>query len=102
VSFSTDPKRFLPDQLTQPSRNVFFPDQLTQWLALVLLFSRIPDGTNSTTDVWRREALGEVQAGIFFSAEISEISPKTGFIGDHRYVVIPNEIFRYSKNMSKF
>jgi hypothetical protein len=38
----------------------------------------------------------------FFSAEISEISPKTSFTGDHRYFLIPNEIFRYSKNMSKF
>jgi hypothetical protein len=35
-------------------------------------------------------------AGFFFSAEISEISPKTSFIGDHRYFLIPNEIFRYS------
>jgi hypothetical protein len=35
-------------------------------------------------------------AGFFFSADISEISPKTGFIGDHRYSLIPNEIFRYS------
>jgi hypothetical protein len=35
-------------------------------------------------------------------AEISEIPPKTGFIGDHRYFLIPNEIFRYSKNMYKF
>jgi hypothetical protein len=26
----------------------------------------------------------------------SEISPKTGFIDDHRYFLIPNEIFRYS------
>jgi hypothetical protein len=40
--------------------------------------------------------------GFFFSAEISEISPKTGSIGDHRYFLIPNEIFRYSKNMFKF
>jgi hypothetical protein len=35
-------------------------------------------------------------AGFFFSAEISKISPKTGFIGDHRYFLIPDEIFRYS------
>jgi hypothetical protein len=35
-------------------------------------------------------------AGFFFSADISEISPKTGFLGDHRYFIIPNEIFRYS------
>jgi hypothetical protein len=41
-------------------------------------------------------------AGFFFSAEISEISPKTGFIGGHRYFLIPNEIFWYSKNMFKF
>jgi hypothetical protein len=33
--------------------------------------------------------------GFFFSAEISEISPKTGFIGDHRYFQIPNKISRY-------
>jgi hypothetical protein len=37
-----------------------------------------------------------VCSGFFFSAEIFEISPKTGFIGDHRYFLIPNEIFRYS------
>jgi hypothetical protein len=30
--------------------------------------------------------------GVFFSAEISEIPPKTGFTGDHRYFLIPNEI----------
>jgi hypothetical protein len=36
------------------------------------------------------------RAGFFFSAEISEISPKTSFIGDPRYFLIPNEIFRYS------
>jgi hypothetical protein len=40
--------------------------------------------------------------GFFFSAEISEIWPKTGFIGDHRYFQIPNDIFQYSKNMFKF
>jgi hypothetical protein len=41
-------------------------------------------------------------AGNFFSAEISEISPKTGFTGGHRYYLIPNEIVRFSKNMFKF
>jgi hypothetical protein len=34
--------------------------------------------------------------GFFFSTKISEISPKTGFIGDRRYFQIPNETFRYS------
>jgi hypothetical protein len=40
--------------------------------------------------------------GFFFSAEISEILPKTGFTGGHRYFLIPNEIFWISKNMFKF
>jgi hypothetical protein len=44
----------------------------------------------------RRVGLNASHPGFFFSAEISEISPKTGFIGDHRYFLIPNEIFRYS------
>jgi hypothetical protein len=35
-------------------------------------------------------------SGFYFSAEISEISPKTGFTGDHRYFLVPNEIFRFS------
>jgi hypothetical protein len=91
------------------------------WLANTVLFS-----TKSThdilyfdaqfnfspkSDIWMTSAyavihqqysqmnLTQYQAGFFFSAEISEISPKTGFIGDYRYFLIPSEIFRYSMNM---
>jgi hypothetical protein len=46
----------------------------------------------ATLQVQDHEAISR----FFFSAEISEISPKTGFIGLHRYFLIPNEIFRYS------
>jgi hypothetical protein len=42
------------------------------------------------------KAMMALRGRFFFSADISEISPKTGFIGDHRYSLIPNEIFQYS------
>jgi hypothetical protein len=66
----------------------------------------LDSGPNATGPwvTWKSRGLGTDQrasfsvprTGFFFSAEISEISPKTGFIGDPRFFVIPNEIFRYS------
>jgi hypothetical protein len=41
------------------------------------------------------------QPRVFFSAEISEISPETGFTGHHRYFPISNEISRKSQRMLK-
>jgi hypothetical protein len=44
---------------------------------------------------------GRSATGFYFSVEISKISPKTGFTGDHRYFLIPNEIFRFSQIVIK-
>jgi hypothetical protein len=46
--------------------------------------------------------IDQIWPGFYFSAEISEISSKTGFTGYHRYLLIPNKIFRFSQIMFKF
>jgi hypothetical protein len=61
-----------------------------------------PSGGQSRPSFGRVMKSTVVSFKVFFSAEISDISAKTGFTGYHREKGIPNEIFRYLNNLVNF